>query len=733
MENNDMEQEINGCLNEKKHKNGHDCAEHAHNHNTGESKKCCHEGHCCCHEHDNDDEDCCCGEETGLKKIIFAAVLFACGLAVEHIYIFEKTLSQVMIGSVNLYRFTFLAFYFAAFLLCGKNVIKSALKNIGHGKIFDEQFLMTVASLGAIFVGEIGEAVAVMLFYNVGEFFQDFAVDKSRDSISALMDIRPDKAFVYRNGAVCQVHGEEVQVGELIEVKPGERVALDGVVESGSSYMDTSALTGESVPRKVEQGEEVLSGFINTQGVVLIKVTKPYGESAVSRILELTQKAGKVKAKSEKFITRFAKIYTPIVCFLALAVAILPPLFISFFTGRAEAVLSLRELYHTWIYRGLMFLVVSCPCALVISVPLSFFSGIGKASSKGILIKGSNFIEILSKADTAVFDKTGTLTKGIFAVNKVFAVKGVDEDDLIAVAAHAEYFSNHPISSSLKKSHFERNRGHGLSNECCNNCKKENCTELSGLGIKIMLDGKTVLAGNKKLMEKENVQIPSDILNSLGSEKTSGTVVHVAQDNVYKGAIIISDDIKEDSFDTIAQLKKLGIKETVMLTGDNAETATLVAGDLGIDKVFASLLPEDKVSRVEDLIESKNEPGTASKGSVIFVGDGVNDSPVLACSDAGISMGSLGSDAAIEASDVVIMDDKPSRLVDAIKISRRTMKIVYENIFFSLGIKCAVMVLGTAGITNMWFAVFGDVGVTILAVLNAMRLLYSPLSTHSKC
>lgn len=691
-----------------------------HTHHSHEHKHSCHshEGHshdgleCCCHNHDE-------GEEGGKGKIILSLVLFAIALVLEHVSFFAQSLGQIKFDSTDLNSVLCLVFYFISYIICGKDVIKSALKNIQKGQIFDEQFLMTVASVGAIFVGEIGEAVAIMLFYNIGEFFQDYAVDKSRNSISALMDIRPDKAFVLRNDFVQEVHPQDVKVGELIQVKPGERVALDGIVQSGSSYMDTSALTGESVPRKVGEGSEILSGFVNQQGVVQIRVTKPYSQSTVTRILELTQNASSVKAKSEKFITRFAKVYTPIVCFTALAVALIPPCAIYFF-GSQEFT---SELWRTWIYRALMFLVVSCPCALVISVPLSFFSGIGSASKNGILVKGSNFVEALSKVDTAVFDKTGTLTKGIFAVTEVFAENDMNEDDLIAIAAHAEYFSNHPISKSLKNSHFERNATRGQDNQCCQNCKKDSVEELNGMGIKINIDGKKVLAGNEKLLAQEKIEIPKQVKEKLLKLNHGGTIVYVAQENSYKGSIVISDEVKEDSFDTIKKLKKLGVKKNVMLTGDNAETAAIIASDLGIDTVFSSLLPEDKVSRVEDLIESKNERGTKSKGTVMFMGDGVNDSPVLACADVGIAMGALGSDAAIEAADVVIMDDKPSRLIQAIKISRRTMSVVRQNIIFSLGVKTAIMIFGALGIVNMWFAVFGDVGVTFLAVLNSMRVL----------
>jgi Cd2+/Zn2+-exporting ATPase len=688
----------NGAVDKKEHCHG--------------EKISCGCGHC--HEHEEE-------EEISLKKLAAALALFVLGLVVEHVPVFKQAAESLSPGNISLHRAVFLGLYFASYLLCGKKVLISAVKNISQGHIFDEQFLMSVASLGAVFTGEIAEAVAVMLFYNIGEFFQDYAVDKSRRSISALLEIRPDRVFVLRNGKTVQMSPEDVEPGEIIQVKPGERAALDGIVEEGSSFMDTSALTGESVPRKISEGDTVLAGFISTQGVLNIRVTKKYGESAVSRILELTQKAGEVKAKSEKFITRFARVYTPAVCILALLVALIPPAVVQISGGLMSGP-ELSGLWHKWIYRALMFLVVSCPCALVISVPLSFFSGIGLASRHGILIKGSNFVEALSKADTAVFDKTGTLTKGIFAVTKVFAEEGTDEDDLIAIAAHAEYFSNHPISKSLKDYHYSRNLLKGLDNKCCEECRKDGVQEIGGHGIKINLDGICVLAGNEKLMEANGVTVNPETLKKICAG-IGGTVVHVAGDGKYRGAIIISDQIKEDSLDAVRNLKKLGIKQTVMLTGDNAETAALIACDLGIDKVFSGLLPEDKVSRVEDLIESKNEPGSYSRGTVMFAGDGINDSPVLACADIGIAMGAMGSDAAIEAADVVIMDDKPSRLVQAIKISRSTMRKVYQNIWISLGVKALIMITGALGITDMWAAVFGDVGVTFLAVLNALRLL----------
>ena len=483
-----------------------DSSHEEHNHDGG---CCCHKDHethgsehkhhacCCCHDDDDDEEE---EGEITLKRIIFSFVFFIAGLCFEHVSFFAKAMPAIQLDGISLHRAVYLVLYFAAYIACGKDVLKSAVNNIRRGKVFDEKFLMAVASIGAIFLGEAGEAVAVMLFYNIGEFFQDYAVDKSRSSISALMDIRPDRAVVVRDGKTLEVDPQTVNIGELIEVKPGERLPLDGTIEEGSSFMDTSALTGESVPRKVNAGSAVMAGFVNQQGVVKIRVTKTYGESAVSRILELTQKAGAVKARAEKFITRFAKWYTPVVCILAVVVAFVPPLALQVFAP------SLFEQtgWHTWVYRALMFLVVSCPCAIVISVPLSFFSGIGTASRHGILIKGSNYIEALSKVDMAVFDKTGTLTKGTFVVSRVLAVEGISEDELVQTAAHAEFYSTHPISKSLCRAHEERNLKNGLDNACCTQCNRKAAEEISGHGVKIELDGKTVLVGNEKLMAKDN-------------------------------------------------------------------------------------------------------------------------------------------------------------------------------------------------------------------------------------
>ena len=694
---------------------------HEHNHLGGHIRCDCghcghdHEHH---HEHEGHEEhgECHCHaeheEETPLKKILLSFVIFAAALLIEHLPIFSEasplmlSLSKNFSYSGDFPRLIYGILYLAAFLICGRDVVKGAIRSIHKGNVFGEQFLMTVASVGAIFVGEYAEAVAVMLFYNLGEFVQDYAVDRSRDSISALMDIRPDTATVIRDGKKIVVSPEEVEIGEIIEVKPGERVPLDGIIIEGKSFADTSALTGESVPREVSVDSEVLAGFVNQSGLLKIRVTKSYGESAVTRILNLTQEASEVKAKSEKFIARFARVYTPIVCIAALAVAVLPPLALQFFAPEVFE----KYGWSVWIYRALTFLVVSCPCALVISVPLAFFCGIGAASSSGVLIKGSNFVEVLSKAKIAVFDKTGTLTKGIFDVAQVNPVNGFTSDTLLAIATHAESYSNHPISKSLKKAHH-----------CvlCDALKILEPEEISGFGIRAVVEGKIVLAGNAKLMKEKNV---SGFEENTNDRKLVGTIVHVAVDGVYAGNIVISDQEKDDSRTAIQNLKKLGIKKTVMLTGDTQATAQVVAENLGIDEVYADLLPENKVQKVEDLMNQSGSKN-AGKSPLIFVGDGINDSPVLARADAGIAMGALGSDAAIEAADVVIMDDKPSRLIDAIKISRRTMNAVWQNIYVSIGVKVAIMILGAVGIGNMWLAVFGDVGVCLLAVANSSRVL----------
>lgn len=584
--------------------------------------------------------------------------------------------------------------FLAAYAIIGGDVVKNAVKNIGHGQIFDENFLMVIATVGAFFVGDYPEAVAVMLFYQVGECFQSYAVNKSRKSIAALMDIRPDYANVLRDGEEKEVDPEEVAIGETIVIKPGERIPLDGMVLTGSSALDTMALTGESLPRDVETGDEVISGCINLSGVLEVKVNKEFGQSTVAKILDLVENASSKKAESENFITKFAKYYTPIVVFCALALAVIPPLILS---GG----------WSMWIYRALTFLVISCPCALVISIPLSFFGGLGGSSKAGILIKGSNYLEALADAEIVVMDKTGTLTKGNFAVTKILTEEGVSKEELLELAAYAESYSTHPISQSLTKAY--QDTGKGLSKE-----RLGTVEEIAGHGVKAVIDGSTVLAGNEKLMKKEQVSIGA----KRQEEARAGTLVHVAKDGRYLGAAVIADEIKTDAKEAVAGMKAMGIKQIVMLTGDRKEAAEHVAEQLGITTVYAGLLPGDKVDRVEELLGQKSE-----KGKLIFVGDGINDAPVLARADIGIAMGGLGSDAAIEAADIVIMTDEPSKIAKAMKISGRTLRIVKENIVFAIGIKVLVLLLAAFGMANMWAAVFADVGVAVIAILNAMRAL----------
>ena len=577
--------------------------------------------------------------------------------------------------------------FVVSYLLIGGNVILTAVKNILRGEVFDENFLMTIATLGAFFIGEYPEGVAVMLFYEIGELFQSYAVNRSRKSITSLMNIRADYANVIRDGKEEKINPETVNIDEVILVKPGERVPLDGVIIEGTSFVDTSALTGESVPREVSNGEDILAGFINTNGVLKIKVTKNFKESTVSRILELVENASNKKAPTEKFITKFARYYTPIVVFCAIALAVIPPLLIK------------DASFNEWLSRALIFLVVSCPCALVVSIPLGLFAGIGGASKKGILVKGGNYLESLKDIDTVVFDKTGTLTKGIFKVTEINNVN-IDKNELIRVAAISESLSNHPIAQSIIKEYGKEVNSKELSDY----------EEISGHGIKASLEGLEVLVGNYKLMDKFNINY--DSIDSIG------TIVHVAINNEYKGNIVISDEIKEGSKNAIEGLKSIGITQTVMLTGDNKSVAEKVAKLVGVDKVYSELLPGDKVEKVEKIIKDNK-----SKGKVIFVGDGINDAPVLARADIGVAMGGIGSDAAIEAADVVLMKDDPEALVTAIKVARKTNKILWQNIIFSLGVKVLVLALGAFGIANMWEAVFADVGVTVIAVINSTRCL----------
>ncbi|QNO14634.1 cadmium-translocating P-type ATPase [Alkalicella caledoniensis] len=618
------------------------------------------------HEHDHGEI----ASKKELRKIIIGGVLF---------------FLPFIIGMPDILRFSF---YFAAYVIVGGRVLLRAGKNILRGQIFDENFLMSIATVGAFAIGEFPEGVAVMLFYNVGEYVQSIAINRSRKSISSLMDIRPDYANLKINGELKTVDPEDVGVGDLIVVKPGEKVPLDGKVIEGSSLVDTSALTGESVLRDVEVGSDILSGFINNTGLLTVEVTKDFGESTVSKILDLVQNASGRKAPTENFITKFAKYYTPVVVAIAALLAVIPPLLIEDAT------------FSQWIYRALVFLVISCPCALVISIPLGFFGGIGGASKRGILVKGSNFLEALNDVEIVVFDKTGTLTKGIFTVTQIQETAEIPSEKIIEYAALAESYSTHPIAKSILKSY-----GKDVDQSLLKDYK-----EIAGHGISVKVDGIALLVGNRKLMETEKIKY-KDV-------KATGTVVHVAVDKNHIGYIVIADQIKDDSKDAIVGLKSIGIKKTIMLTGDNNAIASEISTHLGLDKYYAELLPHEKVERLEEINQGKSR-----KGKMIFVGDGINDAPVLARADVGVAMGGLGSDAAIEAADIVIMNDEPSKLVTAIKIAKRTRKIVWQNIVFAIGVKLIVLALGTVGLASIWEAVFADVGVTVIAVFNAMRVL----------
>ena len=578
-----------------------------------------------------------------------------------------------------------LILFVASYLLIGGKVVLTAIKNIARGQLFDENFLMTVATIGAFSISEYPEAVAVMLFYEIGETIQGYAVNKSRSSISSIMDIRADYANIIIDGKEKKVSPETVKVEDIILVKPGEKIPLDGIVVEGESFVDTSALTGESVPRKIAVNDEILSGGINTNGVLKVKVTKKFGESTVSRILEMVENAANKKANTEKFITKFAKVYTPIVVALAILIAVVPSIFIK------------DALFSTWLYRALVFLVVSCPCALVVSVPLGFFAGIGGASKKGVLVKGSNYLELLKDLETVVFDKTGTLTEGVFTVTEI-NTNNIQKEKLIEVAAMAESFSNHPIAISIIKEY-----GKEIDKEVI-----EEYEEIAGHGIKAVINNEEILIGNAKLMNQFNI--------SYNEVDSIGTVVYCAINGEFKGSIVISDKIKENADEALINLKAAGVKKTVMLTGDNKKTAEKVGEKVNIDEVHSELLPLGKVKEVEKLLKASNK-----NGRLAFVGDGVNDAPVLARADIGIAMGGIGSDAAIEAADVVLMKDDINALVDAINVSKKTNKILWQNIIFALGVKVIVMVLGTFGIANMWTAVFADVGVTIIAIINSTR------------
>ncbi|WP_373871777.1 heavy metal translocating P-type ATPase [Paenibacillus azoreducens] len=643
------------------HQHGHDHGHehgHAHGHDHGA------EGHSHAHDHGSG------GTKKMAIRLVVGAALTAAGLLIDAGPYVE------------------LAIFLAAYLVAGADIVLQAVKNIIRGQVFDEYFLMSVATIGAFGVGQYPEGVAVMLFYQLGEMFQGIAVNRSRKSISAMMDLRPDFANLKVGSDTKRVAPEEVQVGDYIVVKPGEKVPLDGVVVEGSSMVDTSALTGESVPREIETGHDVLSGFINKNGVLTIKVTKGFGESTVSKILDLVQNASSKKAPTENFITKFARYYTPVVVIVAVLLALVPPLVIS---GAA---------FSDWIYRALIFLVISCPCALVVSIPLGFFGGIGAASKAGILIKGSNYLEALNDVKYVVFDKTGTLTKGAFKVTDIRpTLEGMNKEQLLEIAAYAEFHSTHPIAESIRTA-YGRELDEG---------RIESYNEISGHGIQVQVDGKAVLAGNTKLMDKESIVFKQPEL--------AGTTVHISVDGRYAGYITISDEVKEDAAEAIRTLKQMG-KKTVMLTGDSKAVGEAVGRSLGLDEVHAELLPQHKVEEIEKLDSKKS-----AKEKIVFVGDGINDTPVLARADVGVAMGGLGSDAAIEAADVVIMTDEPSKIGTAIHIAKRTRSIVWQNIVFALGVKAIFLLLGAFGIATMWEAVFSDVGVTLIAVLNAMRVL----------
>lgn len=615
--------------------------------------------------------------KTTIIKAVSGSLLLIAGM------VFENQLNNTF------FHIAKYALFIVAYLIAGWNVLASAVRNIRRGQVFNEQFLMSVATLGAFAINEMAEAVAVMLFYVVGELFQDVAVGRSRRSIKALLEIKPEYANLKAGSEIRKVSPEEVKIGDIIIVKAGEKVPLDGIVTGGSSFVDTSALSGESVPRKVEEQDEIMAGVINQSGLLTIEVKKRFGESSISRILELVENATSRKAKTENFITTFARYYTPLVVFGALLLAVLPPLLIS------------GQTFSEWIYRALVVLVVSCPCALVISIPLGYFGGVGRASQKGILVKGSNFLDALNQVETVVFDKTGTLTKGEFKVSEVVVASssnGFSKDNILEYAAYAEYHSNHPVAKSILDA-FHKNIDHD---------RIAHTEEISGYGIKAVVDGKEVLAGNDKLLHREDIDHPvCDV---------DGTVVFVVIDRKYAGYIVISDSLKPDSTETIARLNERGIR-TVMLTGDNENVAQSIAKKLKIDRYYPNLLPEDKVDQIEKLIRN------SKRGKVVFVGDGINDAPVIARADVGMAMGALGSDAAIETADVVLMTDSPSKVIDAIDVAAKTRNVVWQNIIFAMGVKAAFIILGIFGITTMWEAVFGDMGVALIAVFNAIRIL----------
>lgn len=673
------ESEQEHCVHEKEARHGEHChhegEEHHHEHDHchgheehGHHHDHCHEDGCCCgHDHGHVDED----EEKGLIiRLITGAAIFAGAFVVS------KTAAPEWIGIV---------LYVCAYLVLGYDVVLHALKNILHGRVFDEHFLMSVSTIGAFAIREYPEAVAVMLLYQLGEYLQDLAVDRSRRSISSLLDIRPDTANLLKNGEATEVPAESVNVGDEIIIKAGEKIPLDGVVIKGESMLDTRALTGESVPRRVSAGEKVASGCINESGTLFVKVEKSFEESTASKIIDMVENASARKAPAERFITKFAKVYTPIVVALAVLIAVVPPLL---FDGE----------WMVWLHRAFVSLIISCPCALVISIPLTFFGGLGAASKKGVLIKGSNYLEALSSAGTVVFDKTGTLTKGVFEVTEVATSNGFGKEEVLGAAAAAESFSNHPIAVSIREAFGGQT------------AKSQGHTEISGKGVKALVEGKTVLVGNEKLLAENGIMAQAG--------KKPGTQVLVSIDGQFAGSITISDEIKPGSRKAIEQLGALGVNRVMMLTGDEESISKDVAGQLGIKEYHAGLLPGDKLNIVEKA-ESELAPGR----TLAFVGDGINDAPVIARADIGIAMGDLGADAAIEAADVVVMTDEPGKIAQAVRLARETKKIVKQNIVFALGVKAALLVLGALGIANMWMAVFGDTGVALLAVLNAVRIM----------
>lgn len=610
-----------------------------------------------------------------LTRIIVSFVIFVPLFVLEHLGVFDKLPNEWILGGI----------YLVPYIIIGYDIIIKAARNISHGQVFDENFLMMIATFGAFGVKEFEEAVAVMLFYQVGELFQGYAVGKSRQSISEMMDICPEYANIEENGELKQVDPDDVEIGSIIVIKPGEKVPLDGVIIEGNSMLDTAALTGESVPRSAKTGDEIVSGCVNGSGTLKVKTTKAFEDSTVAKILELVENASSKKARVENFITRFAKYYTPVVTIAAVIIAIIP----SIITGN----------WGDWITRACIFLVISCPCALVISVPLGFFSGIGSASRIGVLVKGSNFLEAVAEVTTIVMDKTGTLTKGEFKVSEIVA-SGISEERLLEIAAYGESFSTHPIAASIKEAYDNK----------IDTDRIKDVKEISGHGVELLLDGKETLVGNGKLLKSHSI--------AYEEHESGGTVVYVAYDNTFVGAIVISDTIKDGAKEAVADMKKVGVKNVVMLTGDRQKAAEEVAKELGIDTVYSELLPSDKVQKVEELLASKT-----GKEKVAFVGDGINDAPVLTRADVGIAMGSMGSDAAIEAADIVLMDDDVRKIASTVKIARKTLGVVKQNIVFALGVKFIVLILGALGVANMWEAVFADVGVSVIAILNSMRVL----------